>query len=291
MSSFEKSYALNQKLRKKPVVLFDTSSSSSSCESECQDFKNIKKLSKLDKGMKDDVDKVYNYSNHPDNANCSQSEQPLNNDGGWLVANDDNDSPFGNDVNVNSNDDCNSSNNHNESFAEDVNGNNNNNEYSSGEERDDEKNYSITESYSNENGNKNLSRIVLCNPSHFPFESTNQPQDINSGYNNFSVERRLLFIEKAVFEASEQSKETQSLLKEAIESLNEMKVSIHNLTLTMKDLAVEVFDGKEELKKRNGLFTDLLVPDIQLPIKSVGRYGDVELALHKHKIVDNMVSV
>ncbi len=94
----------------------------------------------------------------------------------------------------------------------------------------------------------------------------------------------------------EQLKRNEELLKQAIDTANEaknnvieVKSSVNGLTRTIKDLATEVFDSKEEVKKRNRMFTDLLIPDIQLPIKNRNRYGDVVSALSEHKIVDNLV--
>lgn len=93
----------------------------------------------------------------------------------------------------------------------------------------------------------------------------------------------------------EQLNRNEALLKVAIDTannakdaVNEIKSSVKGLTRTIKDLVTEVFDTKEELKKRNSMFTDLLVPDIQLPIKSRQRYSDNAVALLEPKIVDNM---
>lgn len=288
MSSFEKSYLSKQQSRKKPVVQFSTSSSGS--ESECQDSKNIKKLSKLDEGILD-VEKDYKYNEN------------RNNDNGWSVdsyekidcrsdisSNDENYEPIAENLNGSNN----------ESSIEDFSSNNDDYESLDGDvreedlncSRDENKNYSLEESCFDENGSKNLSQTDLCNTRHSSYESTNlEQQDMTSGYNDFSDERRLPHIEKAVFNALQQLKENKSLLTECNDSVNEMKIEIKNLSRTVKDLAVEVFGSKEELKKRNGLFTDMLVPEIRLPIKGVTRYGDVEIALHKDKIVDNMVSV
>ncbi|KAJ6634636.1 hypothetical protein Bhyg_13212 [Pseudolycoriella hygida] len=78
--------------------------------------------------------------------------------------------------------------------------------------------------------------------------------------------------------------EVAEIRKKTIENEN----VVQNLVLIAKDLSVEVFACVEEIKKRNGLFTDVLVPDIKIPIKKTSRYCSVENALKRHKLVDNL---
>lgn len=72
--------------------------------------------------------------------------------------------------------------------------------------------------------------------------------------------------------------------------MSETKSVVENSIAIFRDLTLEVFNCKEEIKKRNGMFTDLLIPDIKLSIKNVEQYNAVDFALKKPKIVENLVS-
>lgn len=83
-------------------------------------------------------------------------------------------------------------------------------------------------------------------------------------------------------------------IKREVKALNvkssDTEQVVDKLVSVCKDLTVEVFACTEQLKKRNGMFTDLLVPDLKLTLKLRKHFNRNELALQNPKIVDNLVS-
>lgn len=328
MSSFQRSFTAKQKARKRPVIKFNSSSSSSS-EDESQDCKNIKKLSKLDAGLTVDVDKEYNYNTRPDNNDngslvCDDNRSPASvdnrsftNDDNLSLTGDDNRSLTGDDNrSLVSNYYCggNQSWSVDDNLSMDEDGGQysdkqlNNDSNIDGSEDDDDCAPDddlddiplITEPDKNrpeDSNSKLFNEIQRDYTDNFQLESTNREQSLVnisspqcSTYKDFSDARRLPFIEKGVFCACQQLEENKAVLKEIKEISFETKVLIQSLMPIIKDLTVEVFDSKEEIKKRNGMFTDLLAPDVQLSIEGVKQFDDVIAALEKLKNVDNMVS-
>lgn len=317
MKSFEESYLLKQQSRKRPKVNFDSSSHSSFYESECEDFKNIRKLSKIDIGLAVHMDKKYSYESASAEKDRSDlSDQSFQNDDGWLVANQktivsdgisNNGNDEGDDRDESSNNgndevgvgDESSNNGNDEEYVGDESSNNGNDERGDS----DESSKHGTDAYSNSNKSDddgselNNSEDGDIHSILIPFESTNMEQEeLNSDYNSFSDKRRLPYIEQFIANIRHQLKIHESMLKEIFQAaketnkaVNDIKLSVQGLIRTVKDLAVQVFDSKAELKKRNGMFTDLLVPDIKLPIKRRNQYGDVALVLQEPKFVDNLV--
>lgn len=295
MSSFQKSYSEKQEARKRPKVHFDESSLSS--DSESQDFKNINMLSKLDAGVAVDVEKEYNYNSRPgkyaDNASDGEVEySSVENDGNQSLEHegnrysDDNDEPNENELSEYSD---NPASEDNDQFSkEDNKASSVDNSIISSEVGEN-----IQENRSNDNVSS-ISKIGQEHTIYFPLESTNRlNQDINSlnsGYNDFSDARRLPFIEKGVFIACQLLEENKAVLKEIKVISSETKILVRSIIPVIKDLTVEVLASREEIKKRNGLFTDVLSPDVQLRIKDIRQYDANETALQKHMIVDNMVS-
>lgn len=98
MAIFEESYSLKEKSRKRPVVHYDSPSSSSSTEIRNQDYENIKKLSQLDAGLAVDVHSKYNYlstkNNHINRLSNNDKNHPNKNAANLLLSND---QPFDND--------------------------------------------------------------------------------------------------------------------------------------------------------------------------------------------------
>lgn len=314
MKSFEESYALKQESRKRPKVHFYSSEISSSSESESEDFKNIKKLSKKDAGLVLDMEKKYNYNSCKNDNNyllpddesdgdqivndqsmendegqsSESSDQPSLNDSSKYLKNNESEDNIEDNNEVCSEDDG----------SKDDGISSEEHENCSSENGDNFSNGDDGENHITRPNNSNLlGPIGRNNKSPLRFESTNQElQDLNidsllAGYNEFNDERRLPFIEKAVMCACQQLEENKAVLKEIKENTAETKSLVQNFIAIMKDLAVEVFDSKEEIKKRNGMFTDILMPDFPLHIMDVKEYNDAESALQKHKVVDSMVSV
>lgn len=311
MESFQKSYAKKRNERKRPRVIFDSSSE----RSECSDSKKIEKLSKIDEEFDVTDEKEYSYTHstkkvsdwlasegsdtvisqksvernsQPGSENVYQ--QPSNN--GSSIG-DDNSSQKSVMASTDSNDD--------ESVVSSKDGSNSKN--SSVNDETDEN--SSGDEAVQKSRKKSIAQYVIeddelgngpehnqnCKENELPLESTNlDQQDPLVDYNGFKFERRIQFIENALSNAIKQLNENNKLLIETVDALRDIKFTIGGLTQTIKDLAAEVFDNKEELKKRNGLFTDLLAPQIQFPIKKLRRYDDVEMELQDCKIVDNVVS-
>lgn len=277
MASFESSNSPKQKLRKRPILKL-----SSSSESECADFKNIDKLSKADAGLFATEDKKYNYDrNNYQSKNddaCSSTNQLFESD---HFSESDGSQAFednGNKSMNGSGDDG--------DFDNNLNENINVHSYEIENISEDDVNLSsddIDKSRHTENGSNFLPNMRNN------LESTSELRSPGSTY-DFSDDRCLLRIEKLIIHVCQEVESMKTDIKGLKEKSNETKSVVQKLVIVCKDLAVEVFACTEEIKKRNGMFTDLLVPDIKLPIKKRKQYINNELALGKHKIVDNMVS-
>lgn len=276
MASFESSNSPKQKLRNRPIL-----KSPSSSESECADFKNIDKLSKADAGLVATEDKKYNYvRNNYQSKNddaCSSKNQSFESDhfsgsdGSQAFEDNDNKS-------MNGSGDGDFHNNLNENISE--------HSYQIENISEDDVNLSsddIDESRQTENESNFLPNMKNN------LESTSELRSPGSTY-DFSDDRCLLRIEKLIIHVCQEVQSMKTDIKGLKEKSNETESVVQKLVGVCKDLAVEVFACTEEIKKRNGMFTDLLVPDIKLPIRKRKQYINNELALGKHKIVDNMVS-
>lgn len=267
MTSFEDSYAKKQELRKHPNV-FNISSAS---ESESDDFKNIGKLKKLESGSTPSSDKEYIYKRgDSSNENDDNSMPPTN----QSFESDTNDDSEGESDQGDYED-------HNLKFTngsvnEDVEMNENSGvrsyelENNSGDDVDQE----------NENNFGPNSGKIL--------ESTSELRSPAAGY-DFSDDRCLVRIEKLIMHACQELELIKNDMKALKIKSSETERVVEKLVLVYKDLSVEVFSCTEELKKRNGMFTDLLVPDLKLPVKRRKDYKKNELALARIKIADNMV--
>lgn len=290
MSAYQNSFLAKQQARKHPKVFDSDSGSSSSSENETKDFKNIKKLCKLDAGLVMNEDKEYDYSrNDNDTQHSSDLEQSSSRSS---EKGDDRSVKSGStnsDFNKNSNDDC-------DGWSIESGSNRDFNENVS----DVSENSSDTEILSEVDENLSVTDVdksqPIANESNFlsctgnNLESTEQLPSPGSNY-DFNEDRRLVRLEKLIIHVCQELKSIQTDVKEIRKKSCETESSIQNLGLICKDLSVEVFACTEEIKKRNGMFTDVLVPDIKLPIKKMKRYGAIELALIRHKIVDNLVSL
>lgn len=273
MESFQNSYLAKQEARKHPNIYAESSSS----ENEDNDFENIKMLAKLDAGL-NLKDKKYDY-HRKENGNGSGSQEKVDDQSvksgsanGDLnetsdEGNDENDgwSITTGSTNKNSNDD---SNNDGDDFSE-VDENISSN--------DVDKSHAVNESNFNINMDNNL-------------ESTEQLPSPTNGY-DFHEDRRVVRLEKLLTYACQELELIKADVKDIKRKSGESETVVQNMASVCKDLSVEVFACTAEIKKRNGLFTDVLVPDIKLPIKRTKQYGDVELTLRRHKVVDNLVSM
>lgn len=300
ITSFENSYSTKGKLRQRPNVF-----NSSSSESECKDFKNIDKLSEADAGLV--VNKKYNYNrNNNPNTNdvaCSSTNQ-LTESGHFsgsvqhqACENDDNNSMNGS-SNADLNENSNEINNENSFEIQNINEDDvdfhiNDDEVDFHINADDD-NFHISEddvnfpvddidqSQQTENESNFLSKM------NNNLESTNELRSLGSSY-DFSDDRCLLRIEKLTMHVCQEVESIKAEIQGLKKGSNETESVVQKLVLVCKDLAVEVFACTDEIKKRNGMFTDLLVPDIKWPIKKRKQFVNNESALGKHKIIDNVV--
>lgn len=280
MKSFEESFALKQKSRKRPQVRFDSFTESPASESETQDFKNIRKLAKIDAGLA--LEKEYTYKNGP-GKNVDEESDDENDD----------DLSVSNDVSKENVDKYDDQPNKNDS---DDNSSEGDNENCLSENDDDNFESENDDNVSSADRDIRIARLNHINDTIVPFESTNRElQELNMGssipdYKEFSDERRLPVIEKAVMWACKQLEENKAILTEIKENSSKSNLMVQSLMGIVKDLTVEVFDNKAEISKRNGMFTDILMPDFPLHIMTVQQYDTAESELEKHKVVDNLVS-
>lgn len=311
MTSFESSYVAKREARKYPKVYND----SLATKSGTADSEIIDQLKKSDKEFIPPKDKKYVYngnvdlnnsfdtsvedngdvdgSNDGDIANCSDNEVDGSDDG---VAGSD-DGVDGSDDEVDGSDDG-------------VDGTDNevdtdgSNDGEFGSENSDEamdRSNDVDDMGDAEDGESvygsnvefSVSGSQLQEQSFFPnygnnFESTNEVLSPATNY-DFSDDRCLQRIEKLIKHACQ---ELESIKRE-IKALNikstETEEVVGHLVTVCKDLTVEVFTCTAELKKRNGMFTDLLVPDLKLNLKRRKHHNQNELALANTKIVDNLV--
>lgn len=219
----------------------------------------MKILTNLDAGLVANQDKEYKYDRH---------HSPLQDEGHISEISDENHS-FENDTDRSS---------ENDSEITDLN----------------EDVYESSLNFSEDDGNDVNESQPIENETNFlhnigTLESTSQMPSPASDY-DFTEDRRCVRLEKLIINCCQvvqsMKAEVCEIKKQTIETQN----GTQNLVAICKDLSVEVFTCVEEIKKRNGLFTDVLVPDIKLPIKKTKRYYDIELALGRHKVVDNLVS-
>lgn len=264
MSSFENSYAEKQKSRKHPNVYKNSSAS----ESECDDFKNIDKLKKLDSAFTSD--KEYQY-NRRFVSNLSPTNQSFEGDTNY-------------DSNAEGDQSENDRNSNNASGDEDVEMNVNSAEVRSDVAIDSEDDINLTSNDFFES-QENESNFIPNNN----LESTSQLHSPATTY-DFSGDRCLIRIEKLIMHACQELETIKSDMKALKIKSSETEQVVEKLVLVCKDLSVEVFSCTEELKKRNGMFTDLLVPDLKFPMTRRTHFQNNELALAKIKIADNMVN-
>lgn len=259
MTSFEASYAEKQELRKHPNVFHISSAS----ESESDDFKNIGKLKKLDSGSTPLSDKEYIYKRSDSSYENDDNSMPPTNHSFETDTNDDyeGESPVEEDV-------------------EDVDMNINSGERSYEQSYELENNSGDDVDQGNENSFGQNSGKIL--------ESTSELRSPAAAY-DFSDDRCLVRIEKLIMHACQELESIKNDMKALKIKSSETEQVVENLVLVCKDLCAEVFSCTEELKKRNGMFTDLLVPDLKLPVNRRKYYKKNELALAKMKIADNMV--
>lgn len=288
MSSFENSNSQKQLARKRPNVIFDSSSDSSSdSENECNDFKNIKKLSKMDAGIVDE-DKEYNYNR----SNCSSDEAHSSVADKSFESDKDQFSGSARESSNASDDESSNASDNESSNASDDESNGSDGESLNGSDDNENTNESKNENFSViENGNDESQRTEY--ESNFlgkNLESTAELRPLGSDY-DFSDDRCMLRVEKLIMHVCCELKSIKTEISGLTTKSNETEAVVTKLVSVCKDLAVEVFACTEEIKKRNGMFTDILVPNLRLPVKRTKHYINNELALGDYKIVDNMVSL
>lgn len=274
MTSFENSIAEKQNKRKRPNV-FNVSSAS---EGECDDFKKIDKLKKLERSSTPRSDKEYTYK---------RSGSTIENvDSGSSSADESIESGTNYDEEVeggqSGEDDPRSANGFDDEHV-DMNENSGQPSYQAVNNSEDEVNLSsndVFESQENENH-------FLPNSGN-NLESTSELRSPAEAY-DFTEDRCLVRIEKLMMFACQELELIKNEIKALKIKSSETEEVVEKLVLVCKDLSVEVFSCTEELKKRNGMFTDLLVPDLKLPVFRRKHYMKNELALAKIKIADNMV--
>lgn len=71
-----------------------------------------------------------------------------------------------------------------------------------------------------------------------------------------------------------------------LEELQELAVAS---IAVIKDLTAELFKCKEEIKKRNGLFTDMLHPDIEVPLGEPEQFDALVEKFRDKRLIDNLV--
>lgn len=255
MSSFENSYSAKQGLRKRSNAI------KSASESESEDFKNIKELSKLDAELSIHEDKDYNYNRDNDASYDSQSSMHDGESEDDKSMSDSGDQNYENDANI-----------PNESSSEE-------NENISNV--DDTNNVDMSQRAEDESNFTDNIGIGL--------ESTSELRGPESTY-DFSDDRCLLRIEKLIMHACQQLESIKTEMKAMKEKSDETESVVQKLVTICRDLSFNVFACTEEIKKRNGMFTDLLVPDIKMPVRKRKQFYNNETAFGEPKIVDNMVS-
>lgn len=255
MSSFEKSYAENEELRKHPNV-FNVESAS---ESECDDFKNIDKLKKLDsESSTPSSDKEYTYkrSDFTNENDDTDGEGDQSCEDGTKSEN-----------------------------CSDEEGNFAEQSYEAPNNIEIDANISSNDVFQSQEDENNFLPGSGNN-----LESTSELRSPAAAY-DFTDDRCFVRIEKLIMHACQELELIKSEIKALKIKSSETEQVVEKLVSVCKDLSVEVFSCTEELKKRNGMFTDLLVPDLKLPVFRRKDYTKNELALRKIKIADNMVIV
>lgn len=139
----------------------------------------------------------------------------------------------------------------------------------SSSESDSESSTTLTERNGTHLNNIEPSSALLSTPS----ENESRPRDMREELNE---------IKKDIRAISEVTNNNAVVLKE----LKDIGLSS---IVVFKDLSAEVFKCNREIKKRNGLFTDLLHPDIEVPIQDEDHYEDVTEKLKDKRFVDNLV--
>lgn len=282
MTSFEASYTEKQKSRKHPNV-FDTESSD---DDKCTDSKNIAELTKLDSQLyATAAEKQYAYVREAGEGGYSNEADEYNNNNESECANDDvDDDQAGTDENESSN-----GNDDDESECEnDVNDDDQDgtDEIESNDD-DDVENESVGNS-------ENDASFTELDPTAFQcqannnLESTSELRSPAEEY-DFSDDRGLLRVEKLLMHVCRELEAIKTDMKALKIKSNDTEMVIEKLVTVCKDLSVEVFSCTEEFKKRNGMFTDMLVPNLKLPVTRRKHYKNNETELANNKIADNMV--
>lgn len=251
MTSFEESFVEKRKSRKHPNIFNVVSAS----ESECDDFKNIEKLKKLDsKSSTPTSEKEYTFKRSDDENDdaTNQSSEPNSND-----------DTEGEDVDINDNSgepSCEASNNSEDDF-----------------------NLLNNDAFEGQGNENNFLPDGASN-----LESTSELRSPAAAY-DFTDDRCFVRIEKLIMYACQELESIKNEIKALKTKSSETEQVVDKLVSVCKDLSVEVFSCTEELKKRNGMFTDMLIPDLKLPVLRRKHYKNNELALKKIKVTDNMV--
>lgn len=274
MTSFEASYTENQKSRKHPKVFISGS------EGECDaDIKNIAELTKRDAEAKATADKEYSYFLDDDRIENEATNASNEYDGNESV-----------DGSVKNGSDCDSIESVDESMENDSECEANENESDQNYESDgDDKSNNGNEASDMENENRRRSDSDV-----FQFaainnlESTSELRSPREQY-DFSDDRGMVRVEKLLMHVCRELETIKSDMKALKIKSKDTESVVEKLVSVCKDLSVEVFSCTEEFKKRNGMFTDLLVPDLKLPVTRRKHYTNNETELKKHKIADNLV--
>lgn len=80
-----------------------------------------------------------------------------------------------------------------------------------------------------------------------------------------------------------------NVLNERDEKLEYLKSLVNNSQTVTLGLTKEIFTLLFDLESKKGMFTDMLVPLIQVPVKSVAQYEDTEGHLRNPKMIKNVV--
>lgn len=276
MSSFQRSYEKNQKSRKRPKVY------KSGSKRECKDVENIALLAKIDGESKSTVDKEYTYvdgdryaENDASNTLSDENDNDLMN--GSCGNEGHNDSNNEDDINETDSESV-------ENDGDESVDGSSDNDFVDGSCDNDGVDGSCEDFSEPEISENSPGDMLPINN----FESTSELRNPPEEY-DFSEDRALLRVEKLLLHVCREIETIKKEMKTLKTKSTDSEAVIEKLVAVCKDLSVEVFSCTEEFKKRNGMFTDLLVPDLKLPAKRRKHFRRNEMGLKKSKIFDNMV--